>query len=299
MNGTVINGAVSKRGRPRLNNNNNTDDGDDDREDINNDHNNGPNNARHNNAQNNARINAQNNANNNHSNNNNNNERISHLLDLSNGGIFEKVNIEIANKQHEYCAILNWFEFSRTFVTRPYESMPYQCIVCNRSVRAYLGKPGNLIKHLETHNDSKIWLKEYNSNKNMTSINKNPNNTVPSVVKFFITSNLALLALKNPYLRELTRINIGKYALTKRIVPNLIEKMNSELEKKFQAATCIHLMVDIWSSYGKAQHLGVGAIMTKKLFAKEIVVIQKKSFLLNIILFRFDKYHLINIISHH
>lgn len=194
------------------------------------------------------------------------------MLPLSEGGIFEKVEITLNNKKIPYCAMLNWFNFTRNFAMRPEGSLRFQCIYCSRTVLAALGKPGNLQKHLETHDITNLWLKKYKSNNNMMIGRKYKNNTVSSVVKFFITSNLAILALKNPYLRELTRINIGKYALTKRIVPNLIEKMDSELEKKFQNATNIHLMVDVWSSYGKANHLGVGAILTNKLLTKEIVV---------------------------
>jgi hypothetical protein len=204
--------------------------------------------------------------------NNKNNNKIDDMVEKSRNDIFEKVNITINNKTRPYCAIFRWFIFPSRFVARPTTSIEFNCLVCERTVRAPLGKPGNLKKHLLTHEITKKWLKRYSTFNATTLTSLNYDEQTSNLIKFFLNSNLAINACKDKYLRKLLKAPLGKYSLSNTIIPNIMDKLNDELEKKFQAAKYIHLVVDIWSSWSGHNHLALGCILTMSINKFERVV---------------------------
>ena len=67
---------------------------------------------------------------------------------------------------------------------------------------AILGKTTNSNKHLRTHDEITSWTNQYQISQNICSETTIDDNTL-LLMKYFVSSNTALAALKNKWLREL------------------------------------------------------------------------------------------------
>ena len=69
-----------------------------------------------------------------------------------------------------------------------------------------------------------------------------------NLAKFFVTSNVAIRALKNKYLRAALKCRMSRHTFTKNVLPGLMTFVNKEIELKLVAAHSVTLITDIWSS---------------------------------------------------
>ena len=74
--------------------------------------------------------------------------------------------------------------------------------ICEKSFDGVLGKPGNLLKHLKNHPEGAEWASRYDTFKEEAK--SKPKKVLDkkqlNLVKFFLTSNVAMQALENKYL---------------------------------------------------------------------------------------------------
>ena len=114
-----------------------------------------------------------------------------------------------------YSPIYNWFDCETNHGRKPLTNIPYQCILCDlkqEPLNAKLGKPGNLVKHLQRHEASSKWLEAYRVFKDSDF---NPyairfDQSVLNIAKFFINNNLAVVSLRDKYLRRELKIKMGE-----------------------------------------------------------------------------------------
>jgi len=130
---------------------------------------------------------------------------------------------------------------------------------------------------LDTHIELKNWLLSYRDHLK-TNKNKNQNETViddkaMALAKFFIECNIPIIACENKNLRYLVDRNLGKCGFKNRILPQLMNKLNSKLEQKLTEAVSICLVTDIWSSVAVIPFLGLAAMIINDKFEKEIIII--------------------------
>jgi hypothetical protein len=80
-----------------------------------------------------------------------------------------------------------------------------------------------------------------------------------NVVKFFISTNLALRVLENEYLRRILRPSIELTGITTfryTILPCVMEKLKTRIGEKCQNAASIVLIPDGWTSPLNREYLG-------------------------------------------
>jgi hypothetical protein len=79
------------------------------------------------------------------------------------------------------------------------------------------------------------------------------------MVKFFITSNVALEALENPWLRECINVILSKYPFKYVILPNTMIFLNTIISNKLIDAKFITLITDICTNLSMSDFLALGA----------------------------------------
>jgi hypothetical protein len=73
------------------------------------------------------------------------------------------------------------------------------------------------------------------------------------LIKYFISSNVALKELKNRWLRELISIELlpGPHSFHKRILPAVYEKLRQEIELRLKESSSICLLTELWCNFQK------------------------------------------------
>jgi hypothetical protein len=149
---------------------------------------------------------------------------IESLRDLAERNVFPVVEVTIDDEVKEYSPILNWFSFDSKFKKPVPKNINFKCIVCGKKVIGELGKPGNRYKHIKTHLDCAEWSRLYEIAKD--EIKSKPKKLIDkkqlSLVKFFLTSNVAMEALENPHLRDVLDVKLSKYSFKNVILPNMM-----------------------------------------------------------------------------
>ena len=167
-------------------------------------------------------------------NNNNNKECIQSLLELAQSNVFPLVEVKIGGKVKEYSSVLNWFNFVEKFNKPVPKTINFECIVCGKKSIGELGKPGNKYKHIKTHKVGADWSDLYEIFKE--EVKAKPKKILDkkqlNLVKFFITSNVALEALENPWLRECINVKLSKYSFRNVILPNMMIFLNTIISNK-------------------------------------------------------------------
>ena len=197
-------------------------------------------------------------------------------MDLAKISMFPKAKIKIGGKKVEYSSIYNWFNFIETFEKHPkQDKVKFDCIVCGKVINEKLGKPGNLLKHIKIHKEGLEWAKGY-------EIFKNENNFKPTkvldkkklcLVKFFLSSNIAMKALENKYLREALSFKLSRYSFKEVILPEMIVFLKEKISRKLMQAEFICLITDIWTNVSMVDYLALGASIINSAFIKEILII--------------------------
>ena len=68
------------------------------------------------------------------------------------------------------------------------------------------------------------------------------------LVKFFISSNIAVQALSSKHLRRALSFKLSRRSFKKKVLPDLLTVVYKELDTKLISAASITLITDIWSS---------------------------------------------------
>jgi hypothetical protein len=102
------------------------------------------------------------------------------------------------------------------------------------------------------------------------------------MVRYFITSNVALNELKNPILRYVfKKANIsypGLHTFRHKTLPEVMVILQSKIETKLMDAETICLITDIWTTRQMVDFIAVAVNITNEDFEKETFVIGMKVF---------------------
>lgn len=151
----------------------------------------------------------------------------------------------------------------------------FKCIVsgCQYSTRQKLRKPGNLKKHLLTHNNVKEWLDFYDRSQGLTFTSDKLDAKTKNIVKFFVSSNVAVDALQDKNYRACIKTDIGKFSFIHRILPAVFDIMKTQINVRLQKALYLHLITDIWTSSDSIDFIAVGAALTYTTLRRELIVL--------------------------
>ncbi len=94
-----------------------------------------------------------------------------------------------------------------------------------------------------------------------------------SLVKFFIDANMPMKALESVHLREMVDSRLAKFSFRERILPDIIQHLESVIATKLQSAHSIHIITDIWTSNTMADFEAAGAVLTYENLRRELIVI--------------------------
>jgi hypothetical protein len=95
------------------------------------------------------------------------------------------------------------------------------------------------------------------------------------LIKYFISSNVALKELKNKWLRELISVEVlpGPHSFRKRILPAVYKRLRQEIESRLKEASSICLLTDLCCNFHITDFIGLCATLMYASFEKEIIVI--------------------------
>ena len=92
---------------------------------------------------------------------------------------------------------------------KPKEKIKFKCKVDKCILHAKFGDFGNLNKHLLIHEISKKWYKLYQAySGDEINLDDGISEEKLNLIKFFVTSNIALAALENVFLRNILKDEI-------------------------------------------------------------------------------------------
>ena len=198
---------------------------------------------------------------------------VKDMIALGKKNKFPKKLIQIGDKKTSLTAILHFYEFAQTFCEQTDENITFKCKICEKNYQAVLARTTNLNKHLKTHDLLDEWFKEYETY-------KQPKKTVIDdtnlkLIKYFISSNVALKELKNKWLRELISVEVlpGPHSFRKRILPEVYKRLRQEIELRLKEASSICLLTDLWCNFQNTDFIGICATLMYPSFEKEILVI--------------------------
>jgi hypothetical protein len=198
---------------------------------------------------------------------------VKDMIELGRKNKFPKKLVQIGDTDKFLTPILNFFEFAHTFCQETDENISFKCKICERKYQAVIARTTNLNKHLKTHDLLDEWFKQYESYKQpkKTAID----DTNLKLIKYFISSNVALKELKNKWLRELISVELlpGPHSFRKRILPAVYEKLRQEIELRLKESSSICLLTDLWCNFQNTDFIGLCASLMYPSFEKEILVI--------------------------
>lgn len=116
------------------------------------------------------------------------------------------------------------------------------------------------------------WINSYNASTKRKTKYFDNNSLI--LVKFFISSNLSLVALRNPHLLKLMKIPIPcDQTFTRKILPEILLNLKTAIDFKLQNATCVSLTSDIWTTKSLLDFLAICVNLSDSNFSRETIVI--------------------------
>jgi hypothetical protein len=200
---------------------------------------------------------------------------INKMFELAKADKFPKKIIMIDDVECKFTSILNFFKFNDQFDTLPTTNIKFDCKICKKPLKSRLGKTTNLNKHLRTHDIMNKWYTQYQVHQCITNDSVIDDNTL-LLIKFFISSNTALSALKNHWLRELLAEKVklpGSVSFRNVILPAVYSSLRKEIERRLQAAETICLITDLWTNKQNDDFIALCGVITNEFFEREILVI--------------------------
>lgn len=200
---------------------------------------------------------------------------LNEILALGKNNIFKCKAFKIGKNIRYYAPVYNFFMSKTKFESDDNTFSKFRCIVCSAICNVKLGESTNLTKHIKKHIECQDWLHNYNLNKGTKRDAIDPDTL--SIIKFFISSNTSMIALKNKHLRDyMSRHNIKlpcHNTFVDSYIPNVLSKLYKVIESRLQKASCISLIADIWTNKNMLDFIGVAANLTYRNFQSECLVI--------------------------
>jgi hypothetical protein len=143
-----------------------------------------------------------------------------------------------------------------------------------------LGQVSYLNKHLRLHcknENVKKWYERLLKYRNVGKTKPIFSEDMLNLVKFFVSTNAALTAVTNPFLRELLSSKIilpGPFSFRNQILPSITKELYQLINSKLDNALSVCLITDIWTNQVLADFIGLAAVFTNNCFEKEIIVIK-------------------------
>ena len=188
-----------------------------------------------------------------------------------------RVNSEI--KSFQYSPVLIFFDCPVTIDKLMEESITFKCEFCNKHVKSKINDSRNLFTHIDFHPPLKEWHRVYTAwNKRGKPLkSQSIDDNTMALITFFITSDIALEALKNSSLEYLLK-KIGMkspsyYSFRNNLLPSVMKKLIEAIEIKLKEAETICLITDIWSNRINVDYIALGANITSKNFEKETLIL--------------------------
>lgn len=198
---------------------------------------------------------------------------ISQMLNFAKENKFPQKTIWFGTNKKYYTPVLHFFKHNSEFETKPEKktSIKFECKEEGCILNEYFGDFGNLNKHLKLHSKGKRWYELYIKEKNKESSESGISPTKILLIKFFITSNLALKQLENVYLRKCLKDEINMPCIKTFKFNYLVEvfsKMKVKIGEKCNEAEYITLVPDGWSDDPNTHYLGRVVCNYFKIFLK-------------------------------
>jgi len=204
---------------------------------------------------------------------------VEKLYDMATKGEFPKKMFIFGQDKSRYTQRLHFFTSIRTFSERPKSHVSFTCKICSKILRATFPEFNNLNNHLKTHDTwRKKWLSFYNKHF-APALSLLDNNTY-DMIRFIISSNLAICQLDNVHFQKLIENKMTSPCLkTFRYdrLPTIYQQMLDIIDDKLNKARTICLITDIWTNRIYADFLALGAVIINEFFEQELIVIGMKS----------------------
>jgi hypothetical protein len=102
------------------------------------------------------------------------------------------------------------------------------------------------------------------------------NDVTYNLALYFVTSDEALKSVCNPFLRKVVKPEAGVISSTRMrndILPFVMDKLISEMNKKLNRGVSVSLICDIWSNKMNTAFLGVAASVLYADFSRESIIL--------------------------
>ena len=203
------------------------------------------------------------------------------LYENAKKGIFNSKKFEFGERIKSYSPILHFFDCETVYETKPTKKITFKFIICKKIFSAKIGRVTNLNRHLvqDHKNDKSLneWFEKYNrfnsQSKSGTSVDEN----MLLLIKSFISSNNALIELKNKFFRKLmikAKVKTPDYrTFVNKLLPEVMKQIHETILSKLKMAFSISQITDIWTNKQLKDFIAVAANIINDKFNKELLVI--------------------------
>ena len=186
---------------------------------------------------------------------------VDQMLQFARQKYFPKKNVFFGDLKRKYSPVLHFFEHKNEFNEKlPDDTkIDFICKFGKCKKTASFGGLTNLNKHLKAHEKTKEWYERYIQCKKKCRLSNSLPEAKLNLIKFFITSNMALKQLENVYLRKCLKeeIKIPCFKTFRYTFLNEIMKLlHDKIENKCKEASFITLIPDCWSDDANTHLLG-------------------------------------------
>ena len=185
---------------------------------------------------------------------------VDQMINLSHQKIFPLKCVYFGAHKKKYTPVLHFFDHECEF--DEFSEKAKIKFICKQEKcvkHESFGALSNLNKHLLLHEKSKQWYQNYVKSKKKTKSGMVLSDAKLNLIKFFITSNLALKQLENVYLRKCLKDEI-KLPCVKTFrttfINEIIGLLHDKIQIKCQEASFITLIPDQWSDTANTHFLG-------------------------------------------
>lgn len=198
---------------------------------------------------------------------------LTRLIQEAEQRVFRRKIFWIGNEPKSYSTVYAFFNSTVSFHEKPIEKVSFKCKLCSTKIHVVLGRSGNLLKHVETHTEALPWVLMYRNHLSHNKQLKLDKNTF-HLIRFFVNSNVAIEALRDPDLREVLKVDIpDSRTFKRRILPRIKQILHDQLVDRLRAASVVSLIADIWSDKRARDFIAVCAVLHHSVFVREIIVI--------------------------
>lgn len=187
--------------------------------------------------------------------------------------IFRRKVFWIGGSGKSYSCVYVFYNSEIVFDEKPSGTLEFKCKLCSTPVHVPLGRSGNLLKHIETHTEALPWVQLYREHANQSKQFRLDANTY-HLIRFFVNSNVAIEALRDPDLRELVKVDLpDPRTFRTSILPRVRQILQNIIVDRLKSACSVSLIADIWSDKRARDFIAVCAVLHHSVFLRESIVI--------------------------